>query len=77
MEKKRIVFLYIIRRQFPLILAFAITINKSQGQTFNKVGLFLPAPVFNHGQLYVAFSRATSEKNFYIKIIQTTKTQGY
>ncbi|UYV74184.1 K02A2.6-like [Cordylochernes scorpioides] len=45
------------RRQFPLRLAFAMTINKAQGQTFARVGLLLHEPVFTHGQLYVAFSR--------------------
>jgi len=48
------------RRQFPLRLAFSMTINKSQGQTFKKVGLLLTTPVFSHGQLYVGCSRVRS-----------------
>jgi hypothetical protein len=52
-----------------------MTINKSQGQTFEKVGIYLPSPVFSHGQLYVAFSRATSKHNVRIKI-QQTERQG-
>lgn len=48
------------RHQFPLRLAFAMTINKSQGQSLAHVGIDLTVPVFSHGQLYVALSRATS-----------------
>jgi hypothetical protein len=48
------------RRQFPVRLAFAMTINKAQGQSVNWVGIDLRVPVFSHGQLYVALSRATS-----------------
>lgn len=48
------------RRQFPVRLAFAMSINKSQGQSLKVVGLDLRVPVFTHGQLYVALSRATS-----------------
>lgn len=46
------------RRQFPVRVAMAMTINKSQGQSLDRVGLYLPKPCFGHGQLYVAFSRS-------------------
>jgi ATP-dependent DNA helicase PIF1 len=52
-----------------VLLAFAITITKSQGQTFDRVVIFLPEPVFSHGQLYVAFSRTTSKEGKEIIII--------
>ncbi|CAG8586819.1 2367_t:CDS:2, partial [Dentiscutata heterogama] len=45
------------RRQFSIKLAFALTINKAQGQTIPNLRLYLPEPVFTHGQLYVALSR--------------------
>ena len=56
------------RRQFPIRLCYAMTINKSQGQSLKEVILYLPRPVFAHGQLYVTFSRVTSKVG--LKIIK-------
>ena len=56
------------RVQFPLIPAFAMTINKSQGQTLNSVGVYLKDSVFSHGQLYVALSRVTCADNMHVLI---------
>jgi len=56
------------RRQFPLKLAFAMTISKSQGQTFNRVGVYLPRPVFTLGQLHVALSRVSSPSGLKVLI---------
>lgn len=54
------------RRQFPVRLAFALTINKAQGQSVKHVGIDLRVPVFSHGQLYVALSRATCSQNIQV-----------
>ena len=56
------------RIQLPFRLSFAMTINKSQGQTFNQVGLLLRKPVFSHGQLYVAASRVRNYNSLCILV---------
>lgn len=62
------------RLQLPIKLAFAITINKPQGQTLEKVSVWLENPCFGHGQLYMAGSGVVNGKNikFYV-----SNTEGY
>ena len=54
------------RLQIPIRLCFAMTINKSQGQTLAVAGLDLSENCFSHGQLYVAASRVGSHNNLFI-----------
>jgi ATP-dependent DNA helicase PIF1 len=53
----------ICRTQFPLTRAYALTFNKCQGQTLQKVMVDLRFPVFAHGFLYVALSRVSNADN--------------
>ena len=64
------------RRQFPIKVAFAMTINKAQGQSFKTVGIYLSKPVFGHGQLYVAMSRAGIAINTKLFIVNVPNMQG-
>lgn len=53
-------------KQFPLKLAYACTIHKAQGQTYDEVIIDLNSHIFATGQLYVALSRAKSLKGLYL-----------
>ncbi|KIH61447.1 hypothetical protein ANCDUO_08283 [Ancylostoma duodenale] len=54
------------RLQFPVRLAFAVTLNKAQGQSLQVASINLETPCFSHGQLYVACSRVGTPKQLYI-----------
>ncbi len=54
-------------KQFPLKLAWAITIHKSQGQTFDRVVIDTGRGAFCHGQVYVALSRCTTLEGIVLK----------
>ncbi len=53
--------------QYPLRLAWAITIHKSQGKTFDKVVIDIGRGTFAHGQVYVALSRCTNFQGIILK----------
>ena len=54
------------RLQFPVKPCFAMSINKTQGQTLQVAGLYLESPCFSHGQLYVACSRIGNPEKLYV-----------
>lgn len=66
----------VLRRQFPVQSAFAITINKAQGQTLRNVVVSLLDPVFSHEQLYVALSRVTSLNNLKVVLQKFENVQS-
>lgn len=54
-------------KQYPLMLAWAVTIHKSQGKTFDKVLIDIGRGTFSHGQIYVALSRSTTLEGIVLK----------
>jgi len=64
------------RKQLPLILAWALSIHKAQGQTLERVKVDL-GKVFEKGQAYVALSRATSQKGLQVLNFQKSKVMAH
>ena len=58
-------------------ISFAMTINKSQGQTLQNVGVWLHDPCFAHGQLYVAMSRVGSPEHIKFSLPKVNSQDGY
>jgi ATP-dependent DNA helicase PIF1 len=51
------------RTQFPLILAYSVSVHKSQGQSLEKIGIVIDHESFAHGQVYTALSRCSGWGN--------------
>jgi len=61
------------RRQFPVQLAYSMTIHKSQGQSFQTLGIYIGNPLFTHGQLYVALSRVGRAGGVFMHVLNENK----
>ena len=66
----------LLRRQFPLRLCYAMTIDKSQGQTLQRVGLDLREHAFSHGQIYVAYSRVMESKSILTLVEEENRSKS-
>ncbi|KAK8458126.1 hypothetical protein SEVIR_3G313545v4 [Setaria viridis] len=63
------------RKQFPIRLSFAMTVNKAQVQTIPNISMYLREPVFSHGQLYIALSRATTRLNIKVLALPSNREE--
>jgi len=56
-----------VRMQFPVLVAYYLTISRAQGQTFQNAGLYLPRNVFAHGHtMYVGLSRCGNPNGLHV-----------
>ena len=54
------------RTQFPVLGAYYLTMNRAQGQTLERGGMYLEESVFSHGHLYVGFGRCGDPRSFFV-----------
>ena len=54
------------RLQFPVLGAYYLTLNRAQGQSLKKAGMYLPTSVFSHGHLFVGYSRCGDPDNMHV-----------
>ena len=66
----------VLRRQFPIRLAYAMTVHKCQGQTLDRVALDMRQQPFSHGILYVACGRVRNESSLLALVDSNTMTTG-
>ena len=64
------------RRQFPVRAAFAMTINKAQGQEVVQCGVLLPRNSFAHGQVYTALSRSCNPRFMRVLVMPASQIQA-
>ena len=65
-----------IRKQFPIKLAYAFTVHKAQGQELGQVLIDTSTPTFAHGQLYVALSRVTHRQSLAVYMPEEQRLTG-
>ena len=67
-RRQKLITFKMVRRQYPFRLCYAMSINKSQGQTLARVGVDLSHRVFSHGQLYVALGRVSRRRDILARV---------
>jgi len=68
---------FIVRRQFPIVPAWSVSIHKSQGMTLDSVRVGIQKKIFSHGMIYVALSRVRTLDGLYLENGYNFDTKWY